>query len=125
MEFNFSIGKEKHAVNFFTIITQEGISVFMTGGNKTHVGGVVLNIPRKSLTGTGISSDSWVIPVPGHKDVIVAEEVGQKICRETGEITAVTAGIHIDHAAPEDLDIIRQNCLEGARRIIEGYKNRT
>jgi hypothetical protein len=119
MEFQFEVGQEKHKVRFSAIFTGDGISVCLTGGDKPHVGGVVLSIPRTSLTGKGISSDTWVIPVPRHKDVMVAEEVGKEICRETGQVVAVTAGIHIDNARPEDLKIFRENCLAGAKIIIQ------
>lgn len=125
MEFQFEVGQEKHKVRFSATFTGNGISVCLTGGDKPHVGGVVLSIPRASLTGKGISSDAWVIPVPGHKDVVVAEEVGRKICRETGQVVAVTAGIHIDNALPEDLKIFRENCLAGADAIIQKLTGRS
>lgn len=115
MQFELETGQGKHRIRLIVIMTDDGINVLLTGGDKAHVGGVVLSVPRKSLTGFGASCDAWVVPVPGHKDVIAAEKVGTVICRATGEAVAVTAGIHIDNALPEDLELVMKNCLEGAR----------
>jgi len=115
MQFEIVIGRDKHKIQLNVIITGEGINVLLTGGEKAHVGGVVLTVPRQSLTGSGIGSDSWVVPVPGHKDTIAGEKVGTIICRKTKEVVSVTAGIHIDNALPEDLEIIIKNCVQGAQ----------
>ncbi|MEL7563375.1 MAG: hypothetical protein AAGU27_00600 [Dehalobacterium sp.] len=115
MQFQVEIGRDKHKIKLYVMVTDDGINVLLTGGEKAHVGGVVLTVPRQSLTGSGIGSDSWVVPVPGHKDTIAGEKVGTIICRKTGEVVAVTAGIHIDNALPEDLEMIMENCLQGAQ----------
>ncbi|MGI6684185.1 MAG: hypothetical protein ACOX47_01480 [Bacillota bacterium] len=119
MQFIIEAGKGKYKVHLNVILTMDGINVLLTGGDKTHVGGVVLVTPRKSLTGSGTSCDTWVITVPGHKDVVVAEQVGNILCRKTKEVVAVTAGIHIDNALPDDLKIIMDNCLEGAKKAAD------
>lgn len=115
MQFQIEIGTGKHAIRLDVIMTKDGINVLLTGGESPHIGGVVLLVPRQSLTGAGIGSDSWVSPVPGHKDVFAAQKVGNIICREVNEVVAVTAGIHIDNALAEDIKIIMENCLQGAK----------
>lgn len=115
MQFELEAGREKHRIRLSVMMTDEGINIVLTGGEKAHVGGVVLIVPRQSLAGSGIGSDAWVVPVPGHKDTIAAEKVGTIICRKTGEVVAVSAGIHIDNALPEDLEMIMENCMQGAQ----------
>ncbi|ATW27263.1 hypothetical protein [Candidatus Formimonas warabiya] len=123
---NFTIeaGEENHKVILSVSLTEQGISTLLTGGDRPHVGGMVLAVPRTSLTGSGISSDVWIVPVPGHKDVTAAEQVATVICRETGEVVAVTAGIHIDGATGKDLELILKNVQEGARLAAAECKKR-
>lgn len=117
MQFQVEIGREKHRIQIDVLLTDDGINIALTGGEKTHVGGIVLIVPRASLSGMGIGSDAWVAPVPGHKDTIAAEKVGTIICREIGEVIAISAGIHLDNASPADIEIIMKNCLEGAKIV--------
>lgn len=120
MQFQVEMGREKHKIQINVMITDEGINMVLTGGEKTHVGGIVLIVPRPSLTGLGTGSDAWIVPVPGHKDTIAAEKIGTIICRKTGEVIAISAGIHMDNASSDDIEIIMKNCLEGAE--IVAYK---
>lgn len=92
-------------------VTGEGIVVFIAGGTKEHVGGVAMSLPRESLSGKGHSCDTWILPVPGHKDSIVAEKASARICRELGMPTVVTAGIHIDNATADQIAEIEAACL--------------
>ena len=99
-------------------MTGEGIVVFMAGGTKEHVGGVAMSVPRESLSGNGPSCDTWVIPVPGHKDSIVAEKASAWICRELRMPAVVTAGIHIDNATAGQIADIEAACVLLSDRLI-------
>ena len=83
--------------------TGHGLHGLLTGGEKPHVGGVVLALPRPSLRGEGGSSDIYITPVPGHKDVDVARTVAERLARELQVPVAITAGIHSDNLCPEEL----------------------
>jgi hypothetical protein len=83
--------------------TGHGLHGLLTGGEKPHVGGVVLALPRPSLRGEGWSSDIYITPVPGHKDVNVARTVAERLARELRVPIAITAGIHSDNLCPEEL----------------------
>lgn len=83
--------------------TGHGLHGLLTGGEKPHVGGVVLALPRPSLRGEGWSSDIYITPVPGHKDVDVARTVAERLARELQVPVAITAGIHSDNLCPEEL----------------------
>lgn len=94
-----------------TIIdTGHGLHGLLTGGEKPHVGGVVLAIPRKSLRGEGWSADAYITPVSGHKDVDVARTVAETLARELQIPVAITAGIHSDNLTPQELDQILNHC---------------
>ncbi|OPY62215.1 MAG: hypothetical protein A4E56_01472 [Pelotomaculum sp. PtaU1.Bin065] len=93
----------------------EGANVLLTGGEKTHIGAVVLAVPRLSLAGKGESCDCYILPVPGHKDQEVAIPVAQALCCLLGEPVSVSAGIHIDSANADELVLLQNNC----RRVLD------
>jgi len=102
-EIKVSYGEGRFRIDVVSVVTAAGISITITGGEKPHVGGVAICVPRKSLASDRVSCDTWVIPVPGHKDTEVAVPVAELVCRETEQTTAVTAGIHIDRAEEREI----------------------
>ena len=113
-EASFSCGEGRYAVFVTAVVTADGISATFCGGDKPHVGGMAMSIPRVSKQGNKPSCDTWIVPVPGHKDQEVAAQAAQLICLQTGMTAAVVAGIHIDQATPEEIALIVKNCQEAA-----------
>ncbi len=111
-------GTGRYRVGIIATLTGEGISVLLTGGEKPHVGAVVLSVPRASLTGAGIGCDSWILPVPGHKDAEAARPAAEMICRATGQTTVVTAGIHIEQATGGELQTLLNNCTVAVKELL-------
>lgn len=106
------------------IDTGNGINGFLTGGEKPHVGGVVLALPRPSLSGEGWSADVYITPVPGHKDVNVAQTTAEMIARELHIPVAITAGIHSDNLVPEELNKIIGYCDTLTRSALKTLCNK-
>lgn len=115
-------GEGRYRISIFALVAAEGLSVTLMGGERPHVGGTVLSVPRASLKENKVSCDTWVVPVPGHKDTDVALRVAEFITRETERITSVTAGIHIDKASIEEIDILISNSMEAAKRLVAKIK---
>lgn len=118
-------GAPPHAIIFRVWDTANGIVGCLTGGDTPHVGGVVLAVPRTSLTGKGMSCDSWLIPVPGHKDLDVAAPLAKMLCKRFGVAVSLTAGIHIDRADSSDLEQLSANCVlagEAMKQALERAK---
>ena len=88
--FSIISGEGRCRLQLTVTLTAAGVNLLITGGEKEHIGGMVLCLPRPSLSGAGIGVDAWVVPVPGHKDVHLAESAGMIICRALGEAVAVT-----------------------------------
>lgn len=84
----------------------------LTGGESPHVGGVVLAIPRRSLTGEGSSADLYLTPVPGHKDLEAAAPLAKSLAGRLGTPVSLTAGIHVDDASGEIIGEILNNCSQ-------------
>jgi hypothetical protein len=103
-------GTGRHQVTLRLWDTSAGWVGSLTGGEAPHVGGVVLAVPRASLSGRGRSCDMWQIPVPGHLDHEAAAFLARRLCVELDEPISLTAGIHVDGATCEDITLIRENC---------------
>lgn len=112
-------GVGRYKVEIIAHMTSDGISVTIMGGEKPHVGGTALSVPRKSLAGAHSSCDTWICPVPGHKDTIVASAVAETVCRRTGQTVAVVAGIHIDNADEGELRILVENSERATGELLK------
>ncbi|MDR1138174.1 MAG: hypothetical protein LBK91_07605 [Synergistaceae bacterium] len=112
-------GSGRHEVTCGCVLTENGLITHLLGGEKPHVGGVVLSSPRKSLTGRGIGCDSWVTPLPGHKDTIVGQKFAETLCVSLNLPVSLTAGIHIENATGDDIAEISLNCERLARRLLD------
>jgi len=102
--------------------TGDGLNALLIGGEKPHVGGVVLALPRPSLRGEGWSADVYITPVPGHKDVEVAKTLGASLARELQCTVVVTAGIHSDNLRPEELSQIIGHCEKLTQAALAALK---
>lgn len=121
-EIKITYGEGRYKVNLYSVVTCDGISVTITGGERPHIGGMVLSIPRKSLSGSGASCDKWVCPVPGHKDTEVAAIIAELVSAETGKVTAVVAGMHIDNAEQDEITRLVENSIEASRLLLTKLK---
>ena len=109
-EFTLHEGEGRCALSLMIVDTGAGIQGLLTGGEKPHIGGSVLGIPRPSLTGEGWGVDLFVIPVPGHKDVEVARFLTERMARELKQTVMISAGIHSDNITGAELIEIQRSC---------------
>ena len=76
----------------------EDFVVAVGGGERPHVGCVVLAVPVRSRT----EPDSWsascsVMTIPPHKEEPIARGVASHLAATSGRVTVVTAGVHDDN----------------------------
>ncbi|HWP97952.1 MAG TPA: hypothetical protein VN426_13995 [Syntrophomonadaceae bacterium] len=121
-EVKLSYGEGRYRIYLTAIITGDGISATITGGEKPHIGGSALSVPRPGNLGDKIHCDTWITPRPGHRDSEIAALVSHRICMDTGYATAVIAGIHIDSANKEDINLLIDNSREAARLLTKRVK---
>jgi len=117
-------GEGRCHISLILIDTGNGLNGLLTGGEKPHVGGVVLALPRPSLSGKGWSADVYITPVSGHKDVDVAKTVAEQLARELRCPVVVTAGIHSDQLCPEELSEIISHCDTLTRTALTSIKTK-
>lgn len=115
-------GEGRCQISLTLLDTGHGINGLLVGGEKPHIGGVVLALPRPSLSGEGWSEDVFITPVPGHKDVEVARSVASLLSRHLQCPVVVTAGIHSEQLSSEELRLIVKNCDRLAHTALEEMK---
>lgn len=73
------------------------VVIVIAGGETPHVGCVVLAQPVQSRSRPGErSSSSSVLTIPPHKEEPIARRVAEAVCRASGGVVVVTAGVHDD-----------------------------
>lgn len=73
----------------------EDVVIVVAGGNRPHVGSVVLAQPCNSPRGSRRNEVSCsVMTIPPHKEEAVARPIAEAVCEASGQVTVVTAGIH-------------------------------
>lgn len=108
MKFFFGHGRTQVQLHLFP--SGKDWQAVLIGGDRPHIGAVVLAVPRPSLRGTGLSCDCWVSPVTAHKDHLVAQPLAEQLCLACGSTVAVSAGLHVDNASAQELEQFRDNC---------------
>lgn len=113
---HYKIGSGRTVLQAHLQNTGRGLNVLLTGGDSPHIGGVVLALPRPSLRGDGsISADSYIIPVPGHKDQLLAQPMAEALASATGLPCVVTAGVHSDAMTTEEI----ADCFQTLKRLTQ------
>ena len=120
--FEVNKGAPPHQIKFCVWDTSNGIVGCLTGGESPHVGGVVLAVPRASLTGTGNSCDCWIIPISGHKDAEVVAPIAEEFCKTLNVPVSLTAGVHMDSATSRDIKVFSENCADAGKEMLELLK---
>jgi hypothetical protein len=119
------IGTGRCCLDLFIYNTGQGIQALLVGGERPHIGGVVLALPRLSLESeTKASGDYFILPVPRHKDTITGEMVAEILVQNFKVPISVTAGIHSDDISAEELAEISANCRQLALKAVEELTDR-
>lgn len=112
-------GEGRYVILASALVTGDGVSVTICGGEKPHVGGMAMSVPRDGLQKIPPVCDTWIVPRPHHRDAELASMVSTMICQATGFCTAVVAGVHIDGAEPREIDILMENSQAVTRLLID------
>jgi len=75
----------------------EDLVVAVGGGDRPHVGCIVVAVPVPSKRRPGESSASVsVVTLPPHKEEPIARPIAERLAARLGRVTVVTAGVHED-----------------------------
>lgn len=79
--------------------------ILVRGGERPHIGCVVLAVPRRSLRGDGSAScTSSCLNLTGHKDEEICRILAERACRAWQCVTVCTGGFHKDHISAEEIE---------------------
>lgn len=81
----------------------DDIICVLSGGEKSHIGGIVVCEPRK---------DPQIIRLENHYDYVVLEPIAKTACEKYKTTVVAVGGIHIDNASKQEIEIIIENCKE-------------
>ena len=113
-------GQGRYKMEAIATQSEEGLNVYLGGGEKPHIGTIVLCQPRLSIKLDGsLSQTTSVINLLGHKDDGVGVPMAQSLCLALRIPVVVTAGVHISDAKAEEITAMQKvaeemtSCLLG------------
>jgi hypothetical protein len=81
---------------------------FLGGGQRSHIGGVVICEPRKK---------AHAIRLAGHYDDIVLKPIAETACKKYKTKVVVVGGVHVNNATEEEIDLLVENCKKLVKKI--------
>jgi len=102
------VGRGKYKVRLEKKKIGKETILFLFGGEKPHVGCVVIAEPKRKTK---------LIKFDKHKDHIVAKPIAEKFCKRTKRRVVCVGGIHVDNATKEEIKILVDNCKKIEERI--------
>ncbi|OYT57282.1 hypothetical protein B6U70_02570 [Euryarchaeota archaeon ex4484_162] len=101
-------GRGKHKVWLEQKKLGEHILYILGGGEKPHIGGIVICEPNKP---------SRIIRLKGHYDDIVLKPLAEKACNKYRTKVVAIGGVHVDNATKRDIEMLTKNCYNLTERI--------
>ena len=86
----------------------DSIIYILGGGEKSHIGGVVICEPNKK---------TQAIRLEGHFDDIVLKPVAEAACKKYDTKVVAIGGVHVDNATKEEIDILVKNCRNFIKKL--------
>jgi len=96
-------GEGKYKVYLEKKQLNSDIIFFLGGGERSHIGGVVICEPGKK---------SQIIRLEGHYDDIVLKPIAEEACKKYNTKVVAVGGVHIDDATKQEIDKLVNNCKE-------------
>ena len=100
----------------------DDVVVAVGGGDRPHVGCVVLAVPTPGRGPTGYSPSTSVLTIPPHKEEPIARAVAERVCSRLGRVTVVTAGVHEDGIDRDGIETYLRLGEELAEAVVENLR---
>ena len=79
----------------------EHLLFILGGGEKSHIGGIVVCEPGKK---------AQAVRLEGHFDDIVLKPIAEAACKKYKTTVVAIGGVHVDNATKKEIDILIKNC---------------
>lgn len=97
----------------------DDVVVAVGGGDRPHVGCVVLAVPIPGRGPTGYSPSTSVLTIPPHKEEPIARVVAERVCSRLGRVAVVTAGVHEDGIERDGIETYLRLGEELAEAVVD------
>jgi hypothetical protein len=101
-------GRGKYKVWLSSHRIGDDLVLFLGGGERSHVGGVVIAEPGKKVK---------VMRLTGHFDDIVLKPIAETACRKYKMKVIAVGGVHVDDATKEEINLLVKNCEKLVKKI--------
>jgi len=96
-------GKGRYKVFLEKKVLDDDLIYILGGGEKTHIGGVVL---------CEVGKEPVVLKLEGHYDYQVLKPIAEEASKKYNKKVVAIGGIHIDNATKDEINILINNCKE-------------
>jgi hypothetical protein len=103
-----TFGEGKYKVNLERKEVGDDLVYILSGGEKSHVGGVVISEPFK---------ETRIIRLKGHYDVIVLRPIAEAASGKFDRKVVALGGVHVDNASQKEINLLVKNCKELVKYI--------
>ncbi len=101
-------GRGKYKVWLHRHDIGDDIVFFLGGGERSHIGSVVIAEPGKKVQS---------IRFPGHFDDIVLQPIAAAACKKYKRKVVAIGGVHVDNATKKEIDVLVDNCKKLIKNI--------
>ena len=101
-------GKGKYKVWLEQKKVGQDLIYFLGGGEKPHIGSVVVCEPGKK---------TQVVKLEGHYDDIVLKPIAEAACKKYKTKVVAVGGVHIDNATKEEIELLVKNCRDLIKKL--------
>lgn len=98
----------------------EDLQVCVYGGERSHIGSVVIASPYQKDKRIHITCST--VTLPAHKDDLVAKLFASRLSQEMNIVVCCSCGIHYDKATKQQLDEIVEGCKELLEIVVKNLK---
>ena len=95
-EGKYKVFLEKHKLS-------DDLVYILGGGEKTHIGGIVVCEPGKKTR---------TVKFENHYDTIVLQPIAKAASKKYNKKVVAIGGVHVDNATKEEINKIVENCKE-------------
>jgi hypothetical protein len=101
-------GRGKYKVWLQRYDIGDDLVFFLGGGERSHIGGIVIAEPEKKVKAIRLS---------GHYDDIVLQPIAEAGCKKYKKKVVAVGGVHVDNATKKEIDVLVENCKKLAKKI--------
>jgi hypothetical protein len=101
-------GRGKYKVWLRRYDIGDDIVFFLGGGERSHIGGVVIAEPGKKV---------HAIRLAGHYDDIVLKPIAEAACKKYKTKVVAVGGVHVDNATKKEINLLVENCKKLVNKV--------